>query len=571
MSPPKREVVMKTKRRGAIRRVARGESGMSGSKSGRALSDVVLDDRPDKILFLQEQVDALRRQLDTRGVGMRDLDRHPVAYIEVRASGLIAHANAATLALFGRDRQDVFGLPLHQFVAAADRGTLVRYLRQCALGVATNGHIETELNIRGRNNWVPARLISHGIDGSDNHANRIFPVAIVDLTESRVFQQWLSLEDKSFQRLLESIDGVVWEAEYPLKILYVSGQVERVLGYPPERWLREPRFWEDHIHVDDRERFVRERETAFRIGGHYVLEYRFHSARNGVVWLRDSMLITRTAQGHTRIQGLAINITPLKNAEIELRRANRELASQAEEHRRHLEHTVQSMETFCYGIAHELRAPVRAMRGFADVTLEELGVAATPEAAHHLQRIAAAATYMDKLIDDLLAYGRLHHTDLLLLPVRINNTIGRVLHALGDQIEKANAIVHVQPTPERVHAHPMLLAQALENLLNNALKFVPPGKTPEVEIDVTRVEGERVRISVRDNGVGIDPAYQHKIFGVFQRAHSSDEFPGTGIGLAMVKRIVDLLDGEVGVVSAPGEGSTFWIDLPAARVESLSG
>jgi signal transduction histidine kinase len=290
------------------------------------------------------------------------------------------------------------------------------------------------------------------------------------------------------------------------------------------------------------------------------------------VWLRDSVLVTRDAQGHTHIQGLAVNITPLKNAEIELRRLNAQLASQSAEHKRHLEQTVQSMETFCYGIAHELRAPVRAMRGFADVTLEDLGVAATPEAASHLKRIAAAAEHMDKLIDDLLAYGRLHHTDLLLLPVRVSNTIGRVLHARADEIEKNNAVVRVQPTEERVLAHPMLLEQALENLVGNALKFVSRDKTPEIEISAQRLEGNRVRLSVRDNGVGIEPAYQHKIFGVFQRAHTSDEFPGTGIGLAMVKRIVDVLNGEVGVVSIPGEGSTFWIDLPAAKttVESPS-
>ena len=110
---------------------------------------------------------------------------------------------------------------------------------------------------------------------------------------------------------------------------------------------------------------------------------------------------------------------------------------------------------------------------------------------------------------------------------------------------------------------------ALQNLIANALKFVEPGRTPEVAISTWRVDGNRIRITIRDNGVGIDPAWQHKIFGVFQRAHSADEFPGTGIGLAMVKRIVDLLNGEVGVTSVPGKGSTFWLELPVAPAIDL--
>ena len=176
---------------------------------------------------------------------------------------------------------------------------------------------------------------------------------------------------------------------------------------------------------------------------------------------------------------------------------------------------------------------------------------------------------MDRLIEDLLAYGRLHHADLLILPVRVSHTLGRVLQGLENEIEKRGAVVRVQPTSERVYAHPMLLLQALGNLIANALKFCQPGKTPEVAISTWRADGNRIRIVIRDNGVGIDPTWQHKIFGVFQRAHSADEFPGTGIGLAMVKRIVDLLNGEVGVTSVPGKGSTFWIELPVAPAIDL--
>jgi PAS domain S-box-containing protein len=511
----------------------------------------------EKIRVLEAELSVLRRQLQTQLPG----DVHPVPYVLLRTSGLITAANASAVRLFGRSHGDVVNQPLHQFVATSDRVALARHVRQCVLGVSIDGCVQTEVNIRTRNNWLPARLVT--AVAAETGSN-ILHTAIIDMSDCRAAQQWLALEDKNFQHLLESIDGIAWEAEYPLKLLYVSAQVERVLGYPAETWMGTPRFWEDHIHVDDRERVLKERDAALRRGGSHVIEYRFHTARNGVAWLQDSVLVTRTSQGHTRIQGLMVNITPLKNAELELRHLNQQLRWQAEEHKRHLEQTIESMERFCYGIAHELRAPVRAMKGFGDIVLQELGSLANETVAHDLKRITAAAARMDRLIEDLLAYGRLHHADLLILPVRVNQTVGRVLETLAGEVEKYNAVVRVQPTSERVYAHPMLLLQALENLIANGLKFVQPGKTPEVAISTWRVDGNRLRIVVRDNGVGIDPAWHHKIFGVFQRAHSADEFPGTGIGLAMVKRIVDLLNGEVGVISVPGKGSTFWIELPVA-------
>ena len=511
----------------------------------------------EKIRVLEAEISVLRRQLRNQ----LPSDVHPVPYVTLRTSGLITAANASAIRLFGRNHEDVVNQPLHQFVAASDRVALARHMHQCALGVSIDGYVQTEVNIRTLRNWVPARLVTAVASAPGSN---ILHTAIIDMSEGRAAQQWLALEDKNFQHLLESIDGIVWEAEYPLKLLYVSAQVERVLGYSAETWIGTHRFWENHIHVEDRERVLKERETAFRRGGPHVIEYRFHTARNGVAWLQDSVLVTRTSQGHTRIQGLMVNITPLKNAELELRRLNAQLGRQAEEHKRQLERTIESMETFCYGIAHELRAPVRAMNGFGDIVLQELGSLANETVTHDLKRITAAAARMDRLIEDLLAYGRLHQADLLILPVRANHAIARALEALVNEIEKRKAVVRMQPASERVCAHPVLLSQALENLIANALKFVQPGKTPEVTISTWRVDGNRLRITVRDNGVGIDPAWQHKIFGVFQRAHGSDEFPGTGIGLAMVKRIVNLLNGEVGVISAPGAGSTFWIELPVA-------
>jgi signal transduction histidine kinase len=190
-----------------------------------------------------------------------------------------------------------------------------------------------------------------------------------------------------------------------------------------------------------------------------------------------------------------------------------------------------------------------------------------PEASEYARRISRASLYMDQLIQDLLAYGRLHHIDLVKMPVDVGSMVDRLLPIIGETLPLGDAQIRVAPNFPRVLAHPALLSQAIENLLVNALKFTRSDVRPEISV-YGEERDERVRIIVEDNGVGIDPEYQGKIFGVFQRAHSADEYPGTGIGLAIVKRAVELMDGRVGVESAPGKGSRFWIELPKATEQA---
>jgi PAS domain S-box-containing protein len=500
-------------------------------------------------------------------------DEHPVAFIQLLANGVVRHANSSAIALLGANKQRVALTPFREFIPSSDIEPFYRHIHQCLTcapedrkNEPAGGTIETDVRIKAGEIWKAVRLISRASPRALDGRERLIPTALVDMTHQLAARHWAVRENQGFQHLLESIDGIVWEAEHPFRLRFVSLQFERLLGYSPEQWMRNPAFWDDRIHVEDRERVVRERDLAVRAGAPHVTEYRMHSARGGILWLRESILTARTSLGHTRLHGLVVNITALKHAEAELRRANQQLGLQAEESRRHLEQTVQSMETFCYGIAHELRAPVRATRGFSDLLLKETLTGKEKLASDYANRISHASAYMDKLIEDLLAYGRLHHTELVLVGVSIKTTIERVLrHLATNKRRQADIIVH--PCSDRVQAHPTLFMQALENLVSNALKFVAPDTAPRVVIDTRRIGDDRVRISVRDNGIGIDPAWQEKIFGVFQRGHSQSEYPGTGIGLAVVKRIVELMDGKVGLVSSPGQGSTFWIELPLAPKE----
>jgi PAS domain S-box-containing protein len=548
-------------------RSGRGSSPGQTSASTSGLQHVTIELQREQIRALQDRIASLQTELRVQADrSTRMLDAQPVPYIELLANGIIRHASSDALALLGSDEKVLFQ-PLRVFVSPDYIERVFRHIHQCLTAAPERPHIETEIELSSAAGSKTVRLVSRPVLKTPGTAERVVPTALIDMTEARLSSRWAALEEQHFQRLVESIDGIVWEADYPFRLRFVSPQIERLLGYRPAEWAGDASFWASRIHVKDRARVLREREAAIRAGAPQVTEYRFHSADGAVVWLRDSMFISRTAHGHTRLHGLMVNITPLKQAEAELLRTNEQVAHQAEQHRRHLQDTVQSMETFCYGIAHELRAPVRAMQGFSELLLQD---PATINKKDYLSRIATAAIRLDALISDLLAYGRLHHAELLVVPTAVKAVVARSVEALSTEIAQSAAVIEVVPSNARVLAHPMLLDQALQNLIANALKFVPPGARPRVEIKARAVDGHTVRIAVSDNGIGVNPDAREKIFGIFQRGYSQDEYPGTGIGLAMVKRIVELLNGRIGVDDLPPHGSSFWIELPKAPPEAVA-
>jgi PAS domain S-box-containing protein len=249
----------------------------------------------------------------------------------------------------------------------------------------------------------------------------------------------------------------------------------------------------------------------------------------------------------------------LKLAQAKLSKDARDLEHEVAERTAALQESVDSLEQFCYTIAHDLRAPLRTMHGFSSALLEDFSKSLNDTGRDYARRIVSAATRMDDQIRALLAYGRLNSAEMPLVATDPGAMLEQLLHT--DECRQARIDVQ-QPLP-KVRANPTALKQVLENLLGNALKFVRPGTTPEVRISAQR-QGEWVRLSIEDNGIGIDPKYHQRIFRVFERV-SGNSVPGTGIGLAIVQKGVERMGGRVGVDSTPGKGSRFWVDLRHAE------
>ena len=253
-----------------------------------------------------------------------------------------------------------------------------------------------------------------------------------------------------------------------------------------------------------------------------------------------------------------------RKADQEIRRLNETLEQRVTARTVQLREAIEELDTFAYSVSHDLRAPLRAMRGFSQVLLEDFsGRSLDYDGQSYVNRISEAALRMDLLIQDLLHYSRLSRSQIRLEPVDLRTIVQSVLTSLEREIDTRGAQITVEePIPDLL-GDKILLVQVLTNLLSNALKFTAPGVRPVVRIRAER-RGKAVRLWVIDSGIGIALEHQERIFKIFERLNSAADYPGTGIGLALVRKAADRMGGSVGVESDLGRGSRFWIELAAA-------
>jgi PAS domain S-box-containing protein len=299
---------------------------------------------------------------------------------------------------------------------------------------------------------------------------------------------------------------------------------------------------------------IRELETAAAMG-----------TANNDRWLRRKDHTRFYASGMTTAlkdaAGRVIGFSKVLRDDTEKKQATELLEKTVAERTADLRASNEQLEAFVYSIAHDLRAPVRSMTGYSQMLIDDYASALDATGQHMLKRIQNSSEFMDKLLVDLLAYGRTARLALEISPVEVERAWETALLQCAIQIEQSNARVEtIKPLPTLL-AHEGTLAQILANLLSNALKFVSPDVQPQI-LFWTEERPGTVRLWVQDNGIGI-PAHQHdRVFRVFERLHGS-RYVGTGIGLSIVRKGAERMNGHVGFESAPGEGTRFWIDLPA--------
>jgi signal transduction histidine kinase len=233
-----------------------------------------------------------------------------------------------------------------------------------------------------------------------------------------------------------------------------------------------------------------------------------------------------------------------------------------------LQQRVAELELFSYSTSHNLRAPLRAMEGLTHMVedcLQERRVDLIPP---HLAAIRSSAVRMDRLLLDLVEYVQLTIREAELHPTDLNTLIRDVLASQRTAIEQKRASITIAPDMPVVWANKRLLATVVSQVLSNALKFVSPDSTPVISIKTASVPDEMIRLTIRDQGIGIGAEHQERIFGLFEQLHTYDRYGGTGMGLALARRAVEKMGGRMGCQSEPGKGAAFWIELHQHALQS---
>jgi len=333
-----------------------------------------------------------------------------------------------------------------------------------------------------------------------------------------------------------------------------SDELYRIFGVPQGEFQVSFESILERVHPEDRQRVRSTAEEAARTGQRLDYVHRIVRPDGTVRTVHSRGQSVRDASGRIlRMFGTSQDVTETER----LAGLNADLERRVRERTQQLQETVHDLQSFSYTVAHDLRAPLRAMRGFADLVLEDAESRLEPVEREYLTRITQSANRMDNLVGDLLSYSRLGLVGVQPETVDLEAMVREALWYMSSELAACKAETTVEAGIPKVFAQRAILFEVVTNLISNAAKFVAPGVRPRIRI-AAQTRGDRVRLIVEDNGIGIDPRYHAKLFGIFERLHVADAYPGTGIGLAIVKRSIERMGGQVGVDSELGRGSLFW-------------
>ncbi len=350
--------------------------------------------------------------------------------------------------------------------------------------------------------------------------------------------------------LLHSGPVVVFEVSLDWTPLFISQNIQEVLGYSIDRYFDDPQFSPGLLHPEDREDMLGQIRATLEVDKTEV-EGRVLRADGAYLYVRAELNLVRNAEGEPeRIIGFFLNCTKDVEQKVELQRQKQQL-----------EDANESLEQFVYVASHDLREPLIGVAGYVSLVLKRYGDCLDDQGRHFLEEAGHSCKNMEQKIDDLLELSRAGCRTLN-ESFPLGAAVEQAKRILASSVARRGAIVRYENLP-LVRGDRGQIAQAFQNLFSNSIKYQEKEVTPLIEVTAETYAEDPTYwlVSVKDNGIGFDMRHADRIFGVFQRLYTVDQYPGTGIGLAIVKKIIDKHSGKIWVSSKPGAGTTFYFTL----------
>jgi len=416
------------------------------------------------------------------------------------------------------------------------------------------------ITTKGRRIWV--RTVGEAVKDDQGNIVRV-QGSFQDISDRKQAEVALKLSEERYDQAMSVKNEGTWDWDLITNDTYFDKRYYTMAGYQPGEFPSNFVAWAERVHEDDLPAARKAIDDYLKgDSNRFNIEFRFRKKDNQWMWINGKGKISQRDENGKplRMIGTHTDITDRKLAEDEVFKLNAELEQRVKERTAELEVTNKELASFAYSISHDFRAPLRALNAFSANLTDKYSDQLDEQGLHYLNRIRYNALYMSDLVDDLLKLSRITRAEVKEQEVDLSRVAEEIIKDLQDAEPERQVTVTVEPGLSAKGDFALLKA-LLENLLENAWKYSSKEVQATIEVGRSTVDGEEA-FFVRDNGVGFDMAYADKLFGTFQRLHGADEFPGTGIGLASVQRIISRHGGKVWADSEEGKGATFYFTLP---------
>ncbi len=436
--------------------------------------------------------------------------------------------------------------------------------------------ISGNLHYQARALWKDQSL--HWIDAkgkvfydAENRPERLLGT-VRDITEERNFHQQLLEREEKFRLLADSMPQFVWTSDPEGELNYFNQSVYDYSGLTPEKIAKDG--WLQIVHPDDREENIKVWKHSIKTGNNFLFEHRFRNLHGDYRWQLSRAIPQKDTEGEIKMWvGTSTDIQDQKMFSAKLENMVQLRTNELQQKNIDLEEMNKELQSFVYISSHDLQEPLRKIQTFASRILETEYTSLTSRAKNDFNKIDKSAFRMQRLIQDLLAYSRTKVEEINFETVDLIDVIEDVKETLSEELNNNDVKFQLSVNCE-VKIIPVQFKQIIHNLISNSIKFAKKEQQILIEINCEKVLGRNTNfktlnedqfychISFSDNGIGFEKQYSEKIFEVFQRLHSNDEYSGTGIGLAIVKKIIENHNGFIFANSATNEGATFHIYIP---------